>query len=274
MQERTPQIPLILVNNLTLEIEKKRLLDRVGFEVAAGEYLAIIGANGAGKTTLLKAMDLILDNWTGEVLLQGKSLRKFSRKEIARRIAFVRQWTSADFSFTVRQVAEMGRYPHLKPLSPTSQADQTIVQDAMREMNVLEFAERPMETLSGGERQRALLAAALAQEPEILFLDEPATFLDYQYQQELYGCLKQINRRGTTIIEITHDVNRAVGGATRILALSCGRLVFNGAPRELIDMKLLRNIYGVDFCGIDDPRWNRPFLFPQKESENQTRRRN
>ncbi|MDR1479081.1 MAG: ABC transporter ATP-binding protein [Planctomycetaceae bacterium] len=227
------------------------------------EYLAVIGANGAGKTTLLKSLDLVLDHWTGKVLLQGESIRKFSRKEIARRIAFVRQWTSTAFSLTVRQVVEMGRYPHLKPLSPMSQMDHTIMQQAMNEMNVVEFAERPIETFSGGERQRVLLAAALVQEPELLLLDEPATFLDYQYQQELYACLKKINQRGTTIIEITHDVNRAVSGATQILAIAHGRLVFNGTPHELTDLKSLRNIYGIDFCSINDPRWNIPLLFPQ-----------
>ena len=253
--------PLISVDNLTLELAGRRLLDVVTFDVMPGEHVAVIGPNGAGKTTLLRSLDLIYDNWSGEIILQGQSIRTLSRKQIAKKIAFVQQLATTVFSFTVRQVVEMGRYPHLKSLSPIDANDEEIVQNAMRDMAVTEFADRSMDTLSGGERQRVLIAAALAQHPEILLLDEPATFLDYRHQRELYGFLQNIAcDRKMTVIEITHDVNRAIGGATRVLALVDGRIAFDGTPDELICPETLRHIYGVEFLQLSVVGREHPFV--------------
>jgi len=128
-------------------------------------------------------------------------------------------------------------------------------------MAVTEFADRSMDTLSGGERQRVLIAAALAQHPEILLLDEPATFLDYRHQRELYGFLQNIAcDRKMTVIEITHDVNRAIGGATRVLALVDGRIAFDGTPDELICPETLRHIYGVEFLQLSVVGREHPFV--------------
>jgi ABC-type cobalamin/Fe3+-siderophores transport systems, ATPase components len=128
---------------------------------------------------------------------------------------------------------------------------------------VLEFADRSIETLSGGERQRVLIAAALAQQPEILLLDEPATFLDYRHQQELYGFLRAISdSHEMTVIEITHDINRAISGATRVLALVDGRLIFDGTPTELTNPELLQTIYGVMFHILQTPQTGETLVFP------------
>jgi len=289
-------VSFLVVSNLTLEIEKRRLLDGVSFGVLPGEYVAVIGPNGAGKTTLLRAIDMIFTNWSGEILLYsnrleipgagyvspatqggcagpkatahtgcgiGKSIRHDSRKRIAQKIAFVQQLSTSTFTFTVRQMVEMGRYPHLNPLAPLDETDHEIVRQAMHDMAVTEFADRPVETLSGGERQRVLLAAALAQEPELLLLDEPTTYLDYRHQQELSRYLRKINReRGTTIIEVTHDVNRTMSDVDHVIALAGGRVAFDGTPEQLLQNDRLKNIYGIEFHLLPHPDRPFPVLFP------------
>ncbi|MDR0610188.1 MAG: ABC transporter ATP-binding protein [Planctomycetaceae bacterium] len=246
--------PLLSVNNLTVKRKTKILLDAVSFNVIRGEYLTIIGANGAGKSTLLKCLDNILTSWTGNILFEGQSVRKIAQRKLARRIAYVQQFMPNIFSFTVRQRVEMGRYPHLRPLSSISETDQQIVDEAMRSMDIVHLADRFVETLSGGEMQKVQLAAALAQQADVLCLDEPTTYLDYKHQREIGQWLRMFNQKqGKTIIEVTHDVNRAAMDATHVIALSSGKIVFDGNPELLMSREYLRNIYGVDFQLTDHP---------------------
>jgi len=242
------------VRNLTLRQNGRPILDDVSLEVAKGEYLAIIGPNGAGKTTLLKCIDLLLNSWSGEILFEGMSVRKIPRKILSRRIAYVRQSVQPVFAFTVRQIVEMGRYPHLKPFSPISENDQHIVAEAMETMDVTPLADRFIDTLSGGERQKVQLAAALAQEADVLFLDEPTTYLDYKHQSEIGRLLRTFNQQQRkTIVEVTHDVNRAVLDATHVIALSGGKIEYDGCPQYLMEPEHLRNIYQIDFQLVDHP---------------------
>lgn len=250
----TPKVPILSVQHLDLRKNDKTLLDDISFDVHQGEYLAVIGPNGAGKSTLLKCLDRIITNWTGEVTLDGEPLRKLPQKQLARRIAYVRQSNSTVFTFTVRQMVEMGRYPHLKPLSPLSQTDLRIVDEAMQDMDIFSLADRDVETLSGGEIQKVHIATALAQQADIFFLDEPTTWLDYRHQSEIGKILRSLNQEhGKTVLEVTHDVNRAVLDATHVIALGGGRIVFDGNPRYLMDPEHLRNIYQVDFQMVDHP---------------------
>jgi iron complex transport system ATP-binding protein len=245
---------LISVRNLAYRVGNKTLLDGLSFEVQTGEYLTIIGPNGAGKSTLLKCLDNILTGWSGSILLDDVSLQQIPQIQLARRIAFVQQSVSKLFSFTVRQLVEMGRYPHLNWLSPLTEEDQQIVENAMTAMGIAPLADRTIETLSGGEMQKVHLATALVQQADILFLDEPTTYLDYKYQSEIGRLLRTINQQqGKTIIEVTHDVNRALLDATHVVALSEGKIVFDGSPSFLMDTDHLRNIYGIDFQFADHP---------------------
>jgi iron complex transport system ATP-binding protein len=245
---------LISVRNLTCRVGTKTLLDNLSFEVQTGEYLTIIGPNGAGKSTLLKCLDNLLTGWSGNITLDNIPLRHIPPIQLARRIAFVQQSVSKLFSFTVRQLVEMGRYPHLQWLSPLTENDQQIVEEAMTAMGITPFAQRTIDTLSGGEMQKVHLATALAQQADILFLDEPTTYLDYKYQSEIGRLLRTINQQQRkTIIEVTHDVNRALLDATHVLALSKGKIAFDGSPNYLMDTDHLRNIYGIDFQFVDHP---------------------
>jgi iron complex transport system ATP-binding protein len=245
---------LISVRNLTYRVGNKMLLDDLSLEVQSGEYLSIIGPNGAGKSTLLKCLDNILAGWSGMILLDGIPLQQIPQIHLARRVAFVQQSLSKLFSFTVRQLVEMGRYPHMKWLAPLTEEDQQITEEAMTAMGIIHLAERTIETLSGGEMQKVHLATALVQQADILFLDEPTTYLDYKYQSEIGRVLRAINQQQSkTIIEVTHDVNRALLDATHVIALSEGKIVFDGNPGYLMDTDHLRHIYGIDFQFVDHP---------------------
>lgn len=245
---------LISVQNLTYRVGNKTLLDNISFNVQTGEYLTIIGPNGAGKSTLLKCLDNLLAGWSGTILINGTPLRDMSSLQLAQRIAFVQQSVSKLFSFTVQQLVEMGRYPHLDWLTPLSSNDHRIVEEALFAMGIAHLAHRTIETLSGGEMQKVHLATALVQQPEILFLDEPTTYLDYKYQNEIGRLMRIINQQQKkTIIEVTHDVNRALVDATHVIALSDGKIVFDGSPAYLMDTDHLRNIYDVDFQFADHP---------------------
>ena len=244
---------LFTVRNLTYGVASKTLLDDLSFDVQAGEYLTIIGPNGAGKSTLLKCLDNLLTDWTGNILFDGVSLKHIPQIDLARRIAFVQQSVTTLFSFTTQQLVEMGRFPHLNWLSPLSENDRRIVKEAMTDMGIDHLSHRPLDTLSGGEMQKVHLATALVQQADVLLLDEPTTYLDYKYQSEIGRLLRSINRQGQTIIEVTHDVNRALLDATHVIALSEGKRVFDGGPAFLMDTDHLRNIYGIDFLFADHP---------------------
>ena len=245
---------LISARNLTYRFGNKTLLDDLSFEVQSGEYLTIIGPNGAGKSTLLKCLDNILTGWSGNILLGGIPLQQIPQIHLARRIAFVQQSVSKLFAFTVRQLVEMGRYPHLQWLSPLTDNDQQIVEETLTAMGIAPLADRTIETLSGGEMQKVHLATALVQQADVLFLDEPTTYLDYKYQSEIGRLLRMINQQQKrTIIEVTHDVNRALLDATHVIALSEGQIVFDGSPSYLMDTDHMRTIYGIDFQLVDHP---------------------
>lgn len=243
------RLPMLFsVENLSLVSNYRTLLDSVSFDVRQGEYLAVIGPNGAGKSTLLKCLDRIRCGWSGKVMFDNKPLQDYAPAALAKRIAFVQQAISVEFAFTVRHLVEMGRYPHLKPLSPLNESDKEIAEEAMRMMEVEHLAERTLDTLSGGERQKVHIAAALAQQTEILFLDEPTAYLDYRYQSEIGRLLRSLNQNeGKTVIEVTHDVNRAVTDATHVIALSSGKTVFDGSPAYLMQPECLENIFGISF---------------------------
>ncbi|MDR0336128.1 MAG: ABC transporter ATP-binding protein [Planctomycetaceae bacterium] len=257
--------PLLSVRNLTVKRKTKTLLNAVSFDVVRGEHLTIIGANGAGKSTLLKCLDNLLNLWTGEILFEGQPIRKVSQRELARRIAYVQQFVPGIFAFTVRQRVEMGRYPHLRPLSSISETDQQIVEEAMRLMDIMHLADRFVETLSGGEMQKVQLAAALAQQTDVLCLDEPTTYLDYKHQREIGQWLRIFHQRqAKTIIEITHDVNRAAMESTHVIALNSGNIVFDGQPSSLMTQENLHNIYGIHFQLADHPELPIKIVVPDK----------
>jgi iron complex transport system ATP-binding protein len=215
--------------------------------VEPGEILGVIGPNSAGKTTLIRLVTRVLTPLAGQILLHGQPLAWASPWELARKVAVVPQEAPPALRFTVEQLALMGRYPHGPARFFESGEDRAIARAAMLATGVLELAALPVEILSGGERQRAMLARALAQEPDLLVLDEPTAHLDLRHQVECAALLERLNRqRGTSILLVSHDLNLAAQLCDRLLLLAGGSIVRLGSPVEVLDEDLLRTVYGCD----------------------------
>lgn len=215
--------------------------------VARGEILGVIGPNSAGKTTLIRLVTQVLRPIRGEIILDGRPLHEFGAWELARRVAVVPQEVPPALRFTVEQLVLMGRYPHAPARFFESGEDLAIARAAMGATGVLDLASLPVEILSGGERQRAMLARALAQEPDLLVLDEPTAHLDLRSQVECAAMLERLNReRGTSILLVSHDLSLAAQLCDRLLLLAEGRVARLGPPAEVLDEDLLRAVYGCD----------------------------
>lgn len=241
----------------------KEILRQVSFSVARGEFLSIVGPNGAGKTTLVKCIDRLLVGGSGRIEVFGRPLESYRQKDLARRISYVPQADGRIIPFTVRQFVLMGRYPYLNPFSSIDREGRRAVDDALRMTGTAEFAERRLDTLSGGERQKVYIAAALAQGADILLLDEPTTFLDYRHQAEIRDLLTRINHEGgTTIVCVTHDLNRAALDSDRIVALCGGRVAFIGTPAEIMNPEALERLFQTPFLLTPHPQVPIPVIVP------------
>jgi len=217
----------------------------MSFEFAHGEIIGGIGPNSSGKTTLIRLLTRVLEPASGEIHLEGVSVRRLSRTDLARRVAVVPQGILPQFPFTVGELVLMGRYPHDPGRYFESPRDRAVAREAMEATGVLELADMPLEHLSGGERQRAVIARALAQEPRLLVLDEPTAHLDLRYQVEAAALLRRLNReRGTTVLLVSHDLNLAAEVCDRLLLLNGGRAAAIGAPEAVLDEALLASVFG------------------------------
>ncbi|MGL4942649.1 MAG: ABC transporter ATP-binding protein [Thermoguttaceae bacterium] len=253
----------IALENVTCEVGKARLLDDVSFCVRAHSHAAIVGPNGAGKTTLLRCIARLLEYSGGTIRVGGVDVRTIPRRSLAQQVAYLSQSPESLFAFTVRQVVEMGRYPHQRPLAPLSSRDRSVVESALDLTQTTQLANRVFATLSGGERQKVSLAAILAQEPQILLLDEPTTFLDYNHQQEMRRVLNEINRQqGTTILAVTHDLNAVSIDCDHVIALTGGHIFFSGPPSELITQERLKLLFGVGFETVTHPTLGATMVVP------------
>ena len=219
-------------------------LSGVTLDVAAGEYVCLIGPNGAGKTTLLRLMSGAVKPSSGEVRILDTPVRRLARLEIARRVAVVTQESGATFPFTVEEVVLMGRFPHLGPYGFEGPRDFEAADEAMRMTETLEFRDRHIHDLSGGERQRVIIARALAQEAEILLLDEPTSFLDIKHQVEITRLVKRLKEdKDLTIVATSHDLNLAAAFSDRLVLLKEGRVFMDGPPRDVISESVLSQAY-------------------------------
>ncbi len=254
---------VIEIEDLSFAISGKQILEQIRFSVPAGQRLFIVGPNGAGKTTLLRCLAKIITDYKGTIKVQNKDIKAYSQKKLAKILTYVPQVLPADIPFTARQFVLMARYPHLSPFSVVGREDEKIVSDAMEMAQTACFADRVMATLSGGERQQVSIAAALAQQAEIFLLDEPATYLDYKHQRDIHLLLAKINTTyGTTIICVTHDLNSAVLSADTIIAIKEGKIVFEGASKDIMNEKTLEDIYSKKFDFAQHPVTGQKIIVP------------
>lgn len=236
------------IRGLSLSLGGVSVLKDVSCSVEAGRFLAVLGPNGAGKSTLLKCAGGLVRGWSGEARIFGEPVAAMTPRAVARRVAWVHQGSGEGLRYTVRQFVSMSRFALRPVLGGESAADRAAVDAALETAGAARFAERRLAALSGGERQRAFIAAALAQETDILFLDEPTSFLDYRGQAEALALVERLNRDGgKTVVMVTHDVNIALRCADEALAMKDGRSVWQGSPRELTRGGLLRELFGAEF---------------------------
>lgn len=222
-------------------------LEDVSLRIEPGSLVGLLGPNGCGKTTLLKILAGVLRPARGTVDLRGQPLASIPRREIARQIAVVPQDTQPAFDYTALEMVLMGRHPHLGLFQLEGPDDIAIALDALAATGTEHLAARPYATLSGGERQRVIIAAALAQSPGVLLLDEPTAALDLGYELEVATLLSALNRqRGTTMVLATHNLNLAASICSTLVLMRRGRIVAHGTPEEVLTPAAIRQVYGVD----------------------------
>lgn len=207
----------------------------------------IIGANGCGKSTLMKTLSRLLKPGKGQVVLDGKAVYGYPSTQLAQMLGLLPQSPTVPEGITVADLVARGRYPYRKFMRNMTKEDYAAVEDALERMGITELANRCVDELSGGQRQRVWIALALAQETDILLLDEPTTYLDIAYQVEILDLLTELNRRkGTTIVMILHDVNLSARYADHLFALCRGKLIAEGKPADVITEELMQKVYQLN----------------------------
>ncbi|CBS89733.1 ABC transporter ATP-binding protein [Azospirillum lipoferum] len=240
---RPRQTSAVVVEGLSCELAGRKVLSDIGFSVAEGAILGILGPNGSGKTTLLRCIAGLQAPSAGRIRIDGADPRALRPAELARRLALQAQDSAAALGFTVRDVVGMGRLVHRRSVFSASGAeDRAIVEDALARLELETLAERPVEQLSGGERQRVMIARALAQRPRILLLDEPTNHLDIQHR---FAILDLVRSLGITVVMTLHDIELAARWCDRLLLLKDGRLQADAAPEEALTAERLTSVYRV-----------------------------
>jgi iron complex transport system ATP-binding protein len=238
------------------------VLDGLTLHVPRGQLLGVIGPNGAGKSTVVKLLLGLVAPQAGRVAIDGRDVRATPRRAFARTVAAVTQEEALEFPFTAREVVLMGRIAHLGPLGFERAADLDAAARAMAETGVDGLAERPLHELSGGERKRVLLARALAQEPKVLILDEPAAALDIHHQVAIFDLLAERHRQGVTVVVVVHDLNLAAAYCDRLLLVQPGAPAIVGSVEEVLTYRRVREVFGVDvYVGVNELTGHR-FLIP------------
>ncbi len=251
------------VRDLRCAYDSQPVLDNLCLATHPGEVLALIGPNGAGKTTLLRALARLLRPCRGTVLLGGQNLWQLSPRAVARRLALAPQSNGATWPLTVEQAVALGRAPHRGWLLPFSAADREAMERALQQVGLQGVRDRLVTELSGGEQRRVILARTLAQEPEVLLLDEPTAHLDLKYQTEILELVRDLaHRDGLTVIVTLHDLNQAALCADRLALLANGRLRATGIPSEVLTPELLQQAYGVPVSVSRHPIYDTLLVVP------------
>lgn len=239
------------------------VLKDLDLAIATGQITAIVGANACGKSTLLKALSRLITPQRGEVLLDGRAIHKLPTRELARRLGLLPQSPIAPDGITVLDLVSRGRHPHHGLIASWTSKDEQAVAEALEATQTAELADRPVDELSGGQRQRVWIAMALAQETEILLLDEPTTFLDISHQIDVLDLLTDLNRRrGTTIVMVLHDLNLAARYCDHLVAMLEGRPYKTGSPHTVLTEEMVRHVFGLEARILTDPISGRPMMLP------------
>ena len=254
---------LLAASDLSAGYGDTLILEGLSLAVPPGKITTIVGANACGKSTLLRTMSRLIAPRHGHVLLDGKSVHRTPTRELARTLGLLPQSPIAPEGITVADLVSRGRHPHQGMFARWTRQDEEAVAQALDATSTADLAERPVDELSGGQRQRVWIAMALAQQTEILLLDEPTTFLDISHQVEVLDLLTDLNHaRGTTIVMVLHDLNLAARYADHLVAMEGGRLHVSGRPEEVLTAETVRDVFGLESRIITDPTSGRPIMLP------------
>ncbi|MCA6092375.1 ABC transporter ATP-binding protein [Streptomyces sp. SCA3-4] len=255
----------LAARGLTLSYEDRTVVDGLDLEIPDGEVTVVVGPNACGKSTLLRALGRLLKPARGAVFLDGEELDRLPTRRIAQSLGLLPQTPVAPEAITVADLVARGRQPHQRWWQQWSEADERAVTDAMARTDVTALAGRPVDELSGGQRQRVWIAMALAQETDLLLLDEPTTYLDISHQVEVLDLVRRLNHeRGRTVVAVLHDLNQAARYADHIVAMKAGRVVAAGRPSEVVTAELVREVFGLACVVVPDPVTGGPLVVPGK----------
>lgn len=253
----------LVVEDLSAGYGERIILDGLNLDVAPGEITSIVGANACGKSTLLRTISRLLSPSKGQVLLDGKSVHRSPTRELARTLGLLPQSPIAPEGITVADLVSRGRHPHHGLMSRWNPHDDQAVANALEVTKTADLADREVDELSGGQRQRVWIAMALAQETDVLLLDEPTTFLDVNHQVEVLDLLTDLNHsRGITIVMVLHDLNLAARYSDRLVAMEGGRLYAHGRPEDVLNEAVIHSVFGLSSRVIRDPISGKPMMLP------------
>lgn len=250
---------------LTLAYEGKPILRNIDLAIPPGKITVLVGANGCGKSTLVRGLARLLKAKSGKVYLDGKDISQLKSKTVAQKLVMLSQSPVAPEGLTVRNLVAMGRYPYQNWLQQWSKEDEIKIEEALSITGTIEIAERLLNSLSGGQRQRAWIAMVLAQDTNILLLDEPTTYLDLAHQIELLDLLQQLHEtKGKTIVMVLHDLNLACRYADYLVAIKQGKIYAMGTPKQVMTEEMVQEVFGLKCRIIPDPLVHTPMCIPRR----------
>ncbi|SDO24624.1 ABC transporter ATP-binding protein [Vreelandella arcis] len=265
MTHPSTQPPRLIGEALQVGYDAQRVLDGVDIAIAEGKLTVLPGPNGSGKSTLLKTLARTLTPSAGHVYLDGKDIHRRNTREVATQLGILPQGPVAPEGLSVKQLVSMGRFPHQRLWQRDAVQDANAISEAMAYTNVTEFAERNVDALSGGQRQRCWIAMVLAQQTDLMLLDEPTTFLDLKVQVDLLDLLSRLaHERGRTLLLVLHDLNLAAAYADHLVMMCDGQIITSGAPSEVFTATNLKRVFDLDAHVIDDPESGNPICIPRK----------
>jgi iron complex transport system ATP-binding protein len=253
---------------LTLAYDDRTVVQELDLAVPDGRVTVIVGPNACGKSTTLRALGRLLKPAGGSVLLDGTELARIPTRTIAQSVGLLPQTPVAPEAITVSDLVARGRQPHQRWWQQWSEADERAVTDAMERTDITSLGDRPVDELSGGQRQRVWIAMALAQDTDLLLLDEPTTYLDIAHQVEVLDLVRRLaapaadGTRGRTVVTVLHDLNQAARYADHLVAMKAGRIVAEGRPEDVVTAELVREVFGLDAVVVPDPVTGSPLVVP------------
>jgi len=249
----------LYTNGLNIGYGERLIVKNLSVEIPDKKITTIIGSNGCGKSTLLKAITRIISHQAGTIVLDGKNISKENTKVLAKKMAILPQTPESASGLIVGELVSYGRFPYQNGFGRLTKHDYEVIDWALEVTGIIDFKFRPVDALSGGQRQRVWIAMALAQETDIIFLDEPTTYLDMAHQLEVLELLKKLNaEQDRTIIMVLHDLNQAARFADFIIALKDGEIIKAGSCEEVINHEVLKKVFQIDAEIGRDPRTNKP----------------